>query len=134
MSIIGLVVTGIKQANEYTDDAIVQQTDSLNIMAKDTLYLSMAHNNSYSKQFARHGNRWKPVYDQDDKKMLYLTDVALILKSTTDSIASIKIDKSSRGNSYQNAKKRAENINYHYTLMVLTIPILKKMAMMMILR
>ena len=117
MSIIGLVITGIKQANEYTDDAIVQQTDSLNIMAKDTLYLSMAHNNSYSKQFARHGNRWKPVYDQDDKKMLYLTDVALILKSTTDSIASIKIDKSSRGNSYQNAKKRAENINYHYTLM-----------------
>ncbi|MEO8774384.1 MAG: PspC domain-containing protein [Gelidibacter sp.] len=116
MAIIGLVIIGVKQANEYAEDAIVQQTDSLNIMAKDTLYLSMLQNNSYSKQSGRHGNRWKPVYDENDKKMLYLKDVQLILKSTKDSVASIKIDKSSRGNSYQNAKRRAENINYHYTL------------------
>ena len=116
IAIIGLVVIGVKQASEYAEDAIVQQTDSLNIIAKDTLYLSMAQNNLYSKQFGKHGNNWKPVYDQNDQKMLYLTDVHLILKSTKDSVASMRIDKSSRGNSYQNAKKRAENIDYHYTL------------------
>ena len=116
MAIIGLVIIGVKQASEYTNDAIVQQTDNLNLMAKDTLYLSMAHNYSYSKQSGKHGNRWKPVYDQNDKKILYLTDVQLVFKSTKDSVASIRIDKSSRGNTYQNAKNRAENINYNYSL------------------
>ncbi|MEO5789830.1 MAG: PspC domain-containing protein [Gelidibacter sp.] len=116
VAIIGLVVIGVKQASEYAEEATVQQTDRLNIMAKDTLYLSMTHNNSYSKQFGRHNKQWKPVYDQNDTKMLYLTDVKLTLKSTNDSVASIKIDKSSRGNSYQNAKKRAEHISYNYTL------------------
>ncbi len=116
MAIIGLVIIGVKQASEYTEEAIVQHTDSLNLIANDTLFLTMAHNNSYSKQSGRHSNQWKPVYDQNDTKLLYLTDVKLILKSTKDSVATIKIDKSSRGNTYQNAKRRAENINYHYTL------------------
>ena len=116
MAIIGLVIIGVKQASEYAEEATIQQTDHVNIMAKDTLYLSMSHNNSFSKQFGRHSNQWKPVYDQNDNKLLYLTDIKLTLKSTKDSVASIKIDKSSRGNTYQNAKKRAEQIIYNYTL------------------
>lgn len=116
IAIIGLVVIGVKQASEYAESAIVQQTENLDITKTDTLYLSMAHNNSYSKQFGRHSNQWKPIYDQNDKKMLYLRDIRLNLKSTNDSVASIKIDKSSRGNTYQNAKRRAENINYHYQM------------------
>ncbi|RXJ44391.1 PspC domain-containing protein [Gelidibacter gilvus] len=116
MSIIGLVVVGLKQANEYAEDAIVQQSENLNITAKDTLYLSMVNNSLYSKQFGKHSNQWKPVYDQNDKKLIYLTDVQLTLKSTRDSVASIKIEKSSRGNTYQNAKKRAEKINYSYNI------------------
>lgn len=114
MSIIGLVIVGLKQANEYAEDAIVQQSENLNITTKDTLYLRMVDNNLYSKQFGKHNNQWKPVYDQNDKKLLYLTDVKLSIKSTTDSVATIRVEKSSRGNTYQNAKRRAENINYNY--------------------
>lgn len=116
MSIIGLVIIGLKQANEYAEDAIVQQSENLNITANDTLYLKMTHNNLYSKQFGKHSNRWKPVYDQNDQKLLYLTDVELALKSTRDSVVSIRIEKSSRGNSYQNAKQRAEKIIYNYKM------------------
>jgi phage shock protein PspC (stress-responsive transcriptional regulator) len=116
MAIIGLVIIGVKQASEYAEDAIVQNAENLNITAQDTLYISMVHNSSYSKQFGRHSNQWKPVYDQNDNKLLYLTDVELILKSTTDSVASIRIDKNSKGNTYQNAKKRAEKIDYSYNI------------------
>ncbi|OBX27079.1 phage shock protein C (PspC) family protein [Gelidibacter algens] len=116
IAIIGLVIVGIKWGSEYSEEAMVQQTESFNITAKDTLYLSMAHNRSYSKQFGRHSNDLKPIYDENDRKLLYLTDVSLILKSTRDSVASIRIDKNSRGNSYQNAKMRAEKINYNYKL------------------
>lgn len=116
MAIIGLVIIGIKQASEYSEDAIVQTTENLNITRQDTLYVSMVSNTLYSKQFGRHSNQWKPVYDKNDNKILYLTDVELILKSTTDSVASIRIDKNSKGNTYENAKKRAEQIDYTYKM------------------
>lgn len=116
ISIIGLVIIGAKQTGEYAEEATIQQTDILNIKATDTLYLSMAQNNPFSKQFGRLKNRWKPVYDQNDQKLLYLTDVKLSIKSTTDSVASININKSSKGNTYQNAKKNADKINYDYVV------------------
>lgn len=116
MAIIGLVIIGVKQASEYSEDAVVQHHENLNLTANDTLYISMRQNHQFSKQFDKHGNRWKPVYDQDDQKLLYLTDIGIVLKSTKDSMASIKVEKSSKGNTYQNAKKNAEKINYNYIL------------------
>jgi len=116
ISLIGLMVIGVKQASEYTEDALVQQTENIKITPRDTLYISMAHNNTYSKQFGRNSSQWRPIYDENDNKLLYLTDVELILKSTKDTVASIRIDKSSRGNTYQNAKSRAEKINYNYSI------------------
>lgn len=114
--IIGLIVVGVKQASEFSEEASVIQREQLNITSKDTLFVSMRSNSSYSKQFGRHSNDLKPIYDDNDRKLLYSTDVSLILKSTKDSVASISIDKNSRGNSYQNAKMRAEKINYVYQL------------------
>lgn len=116
LSTIGLVIIGVKQATEYAEYAMVQHTENTNLTAKDTLYLRMKHNNSFSKQFGRHSNQWKPVYDHNDQKLLYLTDVTLILKSTTDSLVSIKVERSSRSNDYPQAKKRAENIHYNYQM------------------
>ncbi len=116
ISIIGLIVVGIKQASEFSEEASVIRKEQLNITAKDTLFVSMRSNSAYSKQFGRHSNDLKPIYDDNDRKLLYSTDVSLILKSTKDSVASISIDKNSRGNSYQNAKMRAEKINYTYQL------------------
>ena len=116
LSVIGLVIIGMKQASEYTEYALVQQTENLNITASDTLYLGMVQNKLYSKQYKGQNNQWKPVYDQNDQKLLYLTSVRLILKSTKDSVATIRIDKSSKSNNYQNAKKRANNITYNYKL------------------
>ena len=116
MAIIGLAYVGIKQASEFADEASVIQKEQLNITSNDTLYVSMRANTAFSKQFGRHSNVLKPVYDENDRKLLYRTDVSLIIKSTNDSIASISIDKNSRGNSYKNAKMRAEKINYHYAL------------------
>ena len=115
MSVIGLVFVGVKQASEFADDASVIQKNQLNTIAKDTLYISMNRNTSYSKQFGRHSNELKPVYDENNKKLLYRTDVRLILKSTKDSVASMEIEKNARGKNYQDAKMRAGKIDYGYT-------------------
>lgn len=116
ITVIGLVIIGVKQASEYSEDGTIQQTETLNVTARDTLYLNMAFNNSYSKQFGRHSNSWKPVYDHKDAKLLYMTAVGLNLRSTKDSLASIRIEKSARSNTYQNAKRKADNIRYNYVI------------------
>lgn len=116
LCVIGLVIIGVKQASEYTDYAVVQRSESLNKTAKDTLFLTMTQNNSYTKQYKGNNNQWKPVYDENDKKLLYLTQVGLVLQATKDSVASIRIDKSSKSNTYQNAKKRANNVIYNYKI------------------
>lgn len=116
MSIIGLAVVGVKQASEYAEDASIIKTEQLNIKASDTLFVTMTKNNAYSKRFGRHSNSMKPIYDDNGKKLLYLTDVRLVIKSTGDSVASISIDKNSRGSNYQKAKSRASKINYSYLL------------------
>ena len=116
LSVIGLIVIGIKQASEFSEDASVIQKEQMNVTAQDTLFISMQGNPAYSKQFGRHSNAMKPIYDENDQKLLYFTDVSLIIRSTTDSVATIQIDKNSSGNSYQNAKMRADGINYNYEL------------------
>lgn len=116
ITIIALVIIGAKQTSAFAEDAMIQQNNTLNIRANDTLYLSMTYNNSYSKQSGRHRNQWKPVYDQNDKKLLYLTDIKLTIKSSKDSVTSISINKSATGNTYQNAKKYADKISYNYIL------------------
>ncbi|GAL71873.1 hypothetical protein [Jejuia pallidilutea] len=48
--------------------------------------------------------------------MIYSSDIRLIVRSTKDSLASLSIEKTSEGSSYQIAKQRAEQINYNYAL------------------
>ncbi|HNU58511.1 MAG TPA: PspC domain-containing protein [Aquaticitalea sp.] len=116
LCIVGLTVIGIKQASEFSEEAVVAKSEILAISAKDTLYVGMKSNTAFSKQFKRHHNDLKPVYDENDRKLLYSTDIKLSLKTTKDTVIMIGIDKSAKGNSYQNAKQRAEKINYSYFL------------------
>ena len=116
MSIIGLTVIGVKQASEFSEEASVILREQFRVNSKDTLFVSMKGNPEYSKQFGRHSNDLKPIYDENDRKLLYSTNVSLIFKSTKDSVVTISIDKNSRGNSYQNAKMRAERIKYSYQI------------------
>ena len=116
ISIIGLIAVGIKWGSEFSEEAMVSKKEVLNIHVQDTLYISMKGNSGYSKQFGRHSDEFKPVYDENDQKLLYSTDVSLTLRSTKDSVAYVTIEKNAHGNSYQNAKKRAEDIDYSYVL------------------
>ena len=60
--------------------------------------------------------RLKLVYNEQDEKTIYSSDVRLIIRSTKDSLASINIVKNAEGKSFQLAKERAGNIDYNYTL------------------
>lgn len=117
MAIIGLVITGVKQATEHAYDTNITQVEkTINITSRDTLKLKMNSHEEYNKYLYRYHNDYKINRNENDEKIISTTDIRLIVKSTTDSLASIKIKAFARGSSYELARERAQNINYNYTI------------------
>jgi hypothetical protein len=116
-SIIGLFIIGIRQASEhaYEESANIEKTE-LNITANDTLYVKMVSNDVYKRYFNKESHGYRLANDENGQKAIYTSDVRLVVKSTLDSLASIHIEKNAEGSSFNAAKERAENINYHYAL------------------
>ena len=112
-SLIGLGILGIRQATEkaYNGEVIIEET--LPIQAGDTLRLTMRGNTTYDSYIDRRGGV-EIKYDENDTKVIYSNDIRLVVKSTTDSVAKLIVDKNAEGNSFLNAKKRAEAIEYNY--------------------
>lgn len=111
LSIIGLVVIGVKQATMRAFDGEVVSTEVLPVTANDTLFLAMQNNPNYSSGVYPSGLELK--FDEDDNRVIYNTDVRLVVKSTKDSIGRIEIIKMADGSNYREAKERAENIRYN---------------------
>ena len=115
MAIIGLVITGVKQATEHAFDAKVSSKEILNITSNDTININTLNLDQHSSYFY-HGNSSFKIIEDDEGKSIVSSDIKYIVKSTTDSIASISIEKEASGSNYNTARERAENINYNYAL------------------
>ncbi|MDR5589972.1 PspC domain-containing protein [Christiangramia sp. SM2212] len=115
ISIIGLTVIGISQATNRAFDGETATTEKLNIKSEDTLFLKMRSNPEYSSNIYRNSD-FRVKYDENNNRILYGRDVRLVVKSTKDSLASIKVEKYAEGKNFRDAKERAENINYSTSL------------------
>ena len=116
LSIIGLAVYGAKQGLSYKEKGAVIKTERFeNITVNDTLKLSMSGNDYFAERFDRDYG-FDTDYNENGDLITFSQGVRLIVKSTKDSIAKIKINKKARGSTYEKAKKRANAINYSYAL------------------
>ncbi|MCD9575391.1 PspC domain-containing protein [Flavobacterium soyae] len=104
---------GIKQATEISRDNKVVEKKTIAITPKDTLYVKFRYNDYYAKDLYRHGD-FQFVQDSAGNDLIYSTDVRLHVLRTDEASPYIQIEKSARGNSFTNAKKRAEKINFKY--------------------
>ena len=114
VSVIILLIFAAREVTEYAREASVTQKKEINIAVNDTLYVKMVGNEMYSNYIHRNYN-FDITYDENDQKIIYSSNVRLIFRSTKDSLASVSVEKNARGNNYQNAKERAENIEYDFT-------------------
>lgn len=112
-SVIIIIVFTAKTASEFSREASIADKYELNIMKVDTINIKMVGNDSFSNDIQRDSD-FEIVFDNSDTKKIYSSNVRLIVRSTKDSMALVSIEKSARGNSYQNAKDRAGNIDYNY--------------------
>ena len=112
-AIITLSIFAAREVTEYARDASVTNKEEIAITAVDTLHVKMKGNDMYSSYLHRDYD-FDILYDENDNKLIYSSNVRLIFRSTKDSLASVSVEKNARGNSYQNAKARAGEINYNY--------------------
>lgn len=109
ISFLGLVFFGIQQATERAIDGEVIITESLPVKAGDTLYLSMKNSGNSGLYYYEN---LQVRLDDNGRKMIFSDDIDLIVRSTKDSIGKIEIVKSAEGRNYEDARARAEAINY----------------------
>jgi len=115
LSIITLSIFGLKTAVKQKESDHVFIKEELAVTAQDTLKITMKTNELYSSNLRR-GDNEKFVYDENNTKHIFSQDVRLIVKSTKDSIGSIRIRKEANGHSHEAARTRAKDIDYTYTL------------------
>jgi phage shock protein PspC (stress-responsive transcriptional regulator) len=111
-SIIGLVVIGVREASEHAFNERVIEKQTLNITATDTLMIKMAENDLFRNQYRNNG--FKIANNENGEKTIYRSDVRILVKSTTDSVATIAIEKNADGRNYEKAINRAKNVNYNF--------------------
>jgi phage shock protein PspC (stress-responsive transcriptional regulator) len=115
LSVITLAVFGLKTAVKQKENDHVFIKEELAVTAQDTLRITMNTNELYSSSLRRSDNE-KFVYDENNTQHIFSQDVRLIVKSTKDSIGSIRIRKEANGHSHDAARTRAKDIDYQYTL------------------
>ena len=111
LSVIGLIIVGVQQATNRAFDGEVVMTETIPVAPNDTLYLAMRNNPQYSSSVYRSGD-FKIKYDEADNKILYGSDIQLVVKSTRDSVGRLEISKTAEGSDYKDARQRAGNISY----------------------
>ena len=103
---------GIKQATEISYDNKAVEKKAINITPKDTLYVKFRYNDYYAKDLEHH-REFEFVQDSANNALIYSNEVRLHVLHTDQAAPYLQIEKSARGNSFTNAKKRAEKINYN---------------------
>ncbi|MCK0110073.1 PspC domain-containing protein [Flavobacteriaceae bacterium S0825] len=112
-SIVTLAIFAAREVAEFSREGEFTETIELNVKANDTLFVEMVNNEKYASNKYR-SNDFDIVFDGNNKKQIYSSDVRFLVKSTKDSIAYMEIVKDARGRTYQDARDRAEEIDYNF--------------------
>ncbi len=110
ISVLGLIFFGIKQATETAHEGEIVVTETIPVRANDTLYLSMKGDPKLNSTPYRSGSF--NFSNMDGRDVIWSQDIRVIVRSTQDSVGRLEIRKSAEGKSREEARSRAEKINY----------------------
>jgi len=114
LAMIGLLITGIRQATEQAYDTQVTLSEQqLDIRAKDTLFLQMNAHDDYNK-YLRRSDNFRVYKINQDSSIIASRNVRFIVRSTEDSISKLVVKGFASGSAYNLAQQRAEAVNYDF--------------------
>jgi len=112
ISVIVLGVIVVDQVLENSYSGKTTTTQQLNIKGGDTLRLAMNADNRYDVPLGR-SNNFYMEFDEDGNKVLLKRNVRLIVRSTNDSTAYIKVERRAKGSDFSEARSHADEILYN---------------------
>jgi phage shock protein PspC (stress-responsive transcriptional regulator) len=115
LSIAGLIIYTLKQASEVAFDNKEVIKQPLNLNAGDTLKIKFRYDDFYAKDLYHHHNYLFTV-DQNDAEVIYSNNVAIHVKYTDEPVGYIQIEKQAHGKSVNEARQRAKDISYGFTV------------------
>lgn len=108
-----LIAFGIKQATEVAKDGKIIHKEALPLALADTLTIAFKGSDFYtSNDFNRY--RFEVTENEKGEHVIYSNNINLHILPTNEKQAYIEIERKAEGKSINVAKKRAENIEYHY--------------------
>ncbi len=117
LAIIGLIITSIKWTTEFALESTVTSKHELVYNKADTLAIKMMPSDLDSHKHGMYRNNGFEIkFNDEDEKIIFSRNVRLTVRSTTDSIAFIQIEKEAKGKDYIQAKDKAQRVDYKFTL------------------
>lgn len=110
-----LISIGIQQASEVAYEGKTVQKETLNLKPTDTLEVKFRYNEYYTKDIDDNDN-FRFVQDAENNQLIYSNNISFEILKTDEKLAFIQIERTARGKSFQEAKKRAEKIQFGYKL------------------
>jgi len=113
---IGILISiGVKQASEYAYDGRVYEKQTINLSPNDTLYIKFKSNDYYSKD-SNDYTEFNVTKDSLNQDVVYSNSISFEVEKNDELFPYIKINKEAKGNSFENAKNRAEKIKFGYKI------------------
>ncbi len=106
----------VKQATAFAADGRVVKKETFNLNPTDTLFIKFKHNDYFAKNVEERNN-FMITQDSTGIDIIYSNEVRFKIEKTDEKLPYIQIEKEAKGKSLAEAKKRAEQIKYGYTIM-----------------
>ena len=115
LAIAALISIGIQQASEVAYEGKTIQKETLNILPIDTLQIEFRYNENYTNDLDDNDN-FRFVQDASKNEVIYSNNIHFEIEKTDEKAPYIQIERTARGKSFNEAKKRAEKIQFGYRL------------------
>jgi phage shock protein PspC (stress-responsive transcriptional regulator) len=106
-----LISIGVKQASELAYNGKTIKKETINVLPTDTLYIKFKYNEYYTDNIDDR-DEFKFVQDSANNQFIYSNNVGIKILRTDEKLPYIQIEKTAKGNSFIDAKQRAEKIKY----------------------
>ena len=115
LAIAALISIGIQQASEVAYEGKTIQKETLNILPTDTLQIEFRYNENYTNDLDD-TNNFRFVQDASKNEVIFSNNIHFEIEKTDEKAPYIQIERRARGKSFNEAKKRAEKIQFGYRL------------------
>ena len=115
LAIAALISIGIQQASEVAYEGKTIKKETLNILPTDTLQIEFRYNENYTNDLDD-TNNFRFVQDASKNEVIFSNNIHFEIEKTDEKAPYIQLERRARGKSFNEAKKRAEKIQFGYRL------------------